>query len=149
MTGLPFRCRHCQRGSRYVYCSNDCFRAYSKKKRTSCSTCGHRGNDAGRICPECRKDPANKDWVRTPRLEFNGFEPDFFESASGGIDQFEPRPHRGKKAIGIVRMVAGGMRYREIAEISACSVRYVRKIADYWNKETTGMLRSIRKEVRK
>jgi hypothetical protein len=151
VTGNAYRCRTCKRGSPYVFCSNDCFREYpTKKSHNGCATCSARGSERGnlesnRLCPNCNVDPANREWVRTPRHEYNGFDLDVFEAANGGIEAFEPRPYRGKTAILIVRMIAGGIRYREISELLECSMQYVDKVATYWNKETDGLLRSIRK----
>jgi len=153
MTGHPYRCRTCQRGSPYVFCSNDCFRANpTKRSRSSCAVCSNRGGivgniDSNRICPRCRKDPANSKWVRAPRREFNGFDADFFEAASRGLEMVESRPHRGPLAIRIVRLIAGGVRYREIVELLQCSRQYVDKVATYWNKETDGRLRMIRQRA--
>ena len=154
MTGHPYRCRTCKRGSPYVFCSNDCFRANpTKRSRSSCAVCSDRGGvrgnlDSNRICPLCHVDPANKHWMNTPRRECNGFDADVFEAVGRGVEMAEPRPHRGKKALQVVRMIAGGDPYQEIAKLTDCSVHYVKKIAKYWNKETNSYLRLIRKRAR-
>ena len=156
MPGHDFRCEQCGKGANYRFCGNDCFKAYSRTRvGIECAICRYRGellppggHSSNRICPECRNDPANVGWRRTPRHERNGFEADLFEAADTAIDQVESRPYRNETALSIVRFIAGGMMYKEISSIIGCSDRYVRYVRGFWDNETGGLLSKIRKEAK-
>ena len=157
MPGHEFRCEQCGKGANYRFCGNDCFKAYSRTRvGIECAICRYRGellppggHSSNRICPECRNDPANVGWRRTPRHERNGFDADVFEAAATAIEQVQSRAYRAGKAISIVRLMAGGDSSARIAELVGCSVPYVKKVAAYWNRETNGLLSKIRTEARR
>lgn len=152
MSGNNDRCVTCGRGAPYRFCSNVCFKAYSKKRiGVDCAVCRYRGEkeapgglSSNRICPECREDPANNGWRRAPRHERNGFDPDFFEAAAVGFDVVERKPFHSEKCLRIVKLIAGGLPYAEIATLCETTDGYIRKVAHYWNKETNNLLRRIR-----
>lgn len=146
----PIHCVTCKRPASYRFCSDDCFKAYVKTRAgVDCAICRyHHGGSIGglesnRICPDCRSDPANKDWRRAPRNERNGFDLDIFEARSGHIEATQPMRFRSEKALAVLRLIAKGDTCRQAAEKVGCSRQYAKMISQYWGEESNNLLKEI------
>lgn len=140
------RCKSCgkegkERGN--AFCSNECFRTGREKRPPSCPICNGT-NSAASLCTKHRRALYNKGWKPKPARERGGFDMDTFSvDDAGGLPIGERSPT--ELAISIVRLVAAGIPYEDIATDLRCSLVYVKKVSIQWTQKTKGALKRVRR----